>query len=1242
MDPPVTSWTPTEGWLFEQLLRRSLFVGDRPVSLSSNVAVDLPTATTLTLRPQPLGGHAWRADWVVHLDRGDGVAGWLSVETPEVRVAGGEAPLALHLRRRKRVVAHEPLRGAPPVPLADVAFAKNTRQSTAQAVEGAEIGPWMLPTAAEIAPWWEIDLGSCLFVESLRLTAALAGANVVVEAYAYPTPAGEVPAASWRSRQKLTEDVVVELSTVARYLRVSLESPVPVVLALRSVEVFAAELFGETLLGTWQRAFTLFRDRPLFASAGTATSAGRVSALVTSSGPPRSRAPVFSSWSSYAEIWEQALQLARGLAARIEATAERTLMAICAQNQPAWVVADLAAIQLGWVVVPLAPDDSDDRLAGIVRRAGVSVVVCDDVRRWESLTERCSSVRLVGTVEALSKAPHREPPSERPDSDALYTLLFTSGSTGAPKGAMRSYAAFNAMLASYGVVQPAVHLSFQPLSHLSERMLLPTVMIHGGQIAFARGGAQLFEDLRALRPTFLFSVPRLYDVLYARFLRRLGEVGDDGEDAVLGEIRLVFGDRLQSVSVGSAPCSPTVLRFLRRCFSDIWVTEGYGSTECGTITVDGRVPPDVDVRLEAVPSLGYDPDGDPSRGAILVRTAHLAAGYFGDDEATRASFDRDGYFRTGDLGERLADGSVHVIGRLQHAVKLAQGEFVAPDRIEAVLRACALVDQIYVHADAHGAAVSAVVFPDPPGTTSVALLAALREHAQRAGLAAYETPARVVVITEPMTQQNGLLTASGKLDRRAARDRFAALVARSSGSPAAHDGSRLAHMLAIASEVTGERVDPDAPLGAALGDSLAIAEVIRALGSELDTPVSLSDWFASSTLRALAQRLTHPSLSEARRGHHDDLDIDPVIDPALSPARHPLERVLLTGATGFLGAHLLESILRQTPWEVVCLVRGDAQTSQRLVSARRRLVASLAERGVGLIDERVEVIVGDLGRARLGLDAASWSRLAGGVDAVFHAGARVSWLAPYAKLREPNVLGTASLVELAARGRQKSFFFVSTISCAPSDGDEETSLSLAQAEAGSAYALSKWIAERLVRRAGARGLPVSVFRPAMIAGHSRRGDHHRGDYIQRYLSACGALGLYLDTRDKLDMTPVDYVADAIIGLARQGADGRTHHLANISGSLTYGALGRALVAAGVACEPADYPRFRAALFDGPANALRALAAYFPAEGFALGMGPWPDGHTRRALAELGVVCPVIDDATVARYVASLRSRGVPA
>jgi thioester reductase-like protein len=338
--------------------------------------------------------------------------------------------------------------------------------------------------------------------------------------------------------------------------------------------------------------------------------------------------------------------------------------------------------------------------------------------------------------------------------------------------------------------------------------------------------------------------------------------------------------------------------------------------------------------------------------------------------------------------------------------------------------------------------------------------------------------------------------------------------------------------------------------------------------------------------------------------------------------------VLLTGATGFLGAHLVES-LRAHGLGVACLVRAPDDAA-----AAARLARALADRRIPM-PGGVRALAGDLAAPdlRATLDGIHE------VDAIVHAGAAVSWLASYPALRGPNVLGTLALIELAA-ARGLPLHHVSTISTAPPDGDEDSRLALPAALASTPYALSKWIAEEHVRRAAAAGAPVANYRPAMIAAHTERGIGNAGDFPTRYLAGCTELGRYIaDEAAVMDLTPVDFVAAAIAALVvAEPRGGGVHHLANTDQSPSYAALGRAMAAAGAPVRPVPYAEFRAALLADRACRLHPLAAYFP-ETFSLGMGPWPCRRTTAALAALGVSRPRIDDAIIARYVAALPGRG---
>jgi thioester reductase-like protein len=321
--------------------------------------------------------------------------------------------------------------------------------------------------------------------------------------------------------------------------------------------------------------------------------------------------------------------------------------------------------------------------------------------------------------------------------------------------------------------------------------------------------------------------------------------------------------------------------------------------------------------------------------------------------------------------------------------------------------------------------------------------------------------------------------------------------------------------------------------------------------------------------------------------------------------------------------------LRARGYRLLCLVRAPDR-----VAANQRLAEALHARRIPVeVGVDVQAIPADLAAPDLGLAPADRAAL-DAIGAVVHAGATVSWLAPYAALRGPNVRGTVALLELAA-GRP--FHHVSTISTTHPGGDETSTLPFEHALAAGPYGLTKWIAEQHVKRAAAvAGVPVAIYRPAMIAGHTARGLGNADDFLCRYMAGCAELGRFIDRDDAIiDMTPVDVVAAAIAALVDgRPADGSLYHLANVDQSLTFAGLGRAMIAAGLPLAPASYDEFRTALHARPVSRLHALAAFL-APTFALGMGPWPCTRTLAALAPLGITRPRIDDAIIARYVAAL-------
>jgi thioester reductase-like protein len=366
-----------------------------------------------------------------------------------------------------------------------------------------------------------------------------------------------------------------------------------------------------------------------------------------------------------------------------------------------------------------------------------------------------------------------------------------------------------------------------------------------------------------------------------------------------------------------------------------------------------------------------------------------------------------------------------------------------------------------------------------------------------------------------------------------------------SSSGAVHD--RVMAIVAGFLRVDAAEIDPRKPFSLYALDSLALVELTAALEDAFERP--LPEWLL----------VDHPdveSLTLALRGQEvdDDRDLmsrDSVLPADIRPSmphtpRDPAGRVLLTGATGFLGAHLVHTLVTETAADVWCLVRagqGEGLSRVRGNLERYGLWSSS-------FASRIEAIGGDLSVPRLGLSSADYARLAEGVDAIYHAGADVDWVRRYRALRDVNVIGTRELLRLACEARPAAFHFVSSLSvCYATDGPasvgEQDDMQPFVDRLPLGYAQTKCVAESLVRQAARRGLPISIHRPSLLAGDSRSGASNADDLLAAMLKGCIRMAAAPDLDWLIDAPPVDHVARAIVRLSTRAAGlTPTFHFAN--------------------------------------------------------------------------------------------------
>ncbi|KAG0207909.1 hypothetical protein BGX28_000993 [Mortierella sp. GBA30] len=454
------------------------------------------------------------------------------------------------------------------------------------------------------------------------------------------------------------------------------------------------------------------------------------------------------------------------------------------------------------------------------------------LRAWGA--EKGIKVYDFNEIESLgAEFPRKHMP---PSADEVASLCYTSGTTGQPKGAMLTHRNFVATIGTNreGMVftEDDVLISFLPLAHIMGRVVDACSMYGGGRIGYFRGDILLLlEDVAELRPTFFPAVPRLLNRIYAKLVAStieapglVGALARRGvatklanlaagkgynhalwDRLLFNKVKMALGGRVQVILTGSAPIAKEVLSFLRIAFGCV-VLEGYGSTEgmaTATITMpDEYIPGHIgcpragcELKLVDVPEMNYHSTDQPfPRGEIWIRGDTVFKGYFKDEKNTRETIDSEGWLATGDIGFVDNRGCFTIIDRKKNIFKLAQGEYIAPEKIENVLGArCNLVQQIYVHGDSLESTLVSVVIPEPetflPFANALAgasvqagdveglsklckdpkvrnaVLKELEKAGKAGALRGFEFVKRVYLTTDAFSVDNGMMTPTFKVRR---------------------------------------------------------------------------------------------------------------------------------------------------------------------------------------------------------------------------------------------------------------------------------------------------------------------------------------------------------------------------------------------------------------------------------------------------------------------------------------------
>ncbi|MFB4309601.1 amino acid adenylation domain-containing protein [Actinomadura sp. GTD37] len=770
------------------------------------------------------------------------------------------------------------------------------------------------------------------------------------------------------------------------------------------------------------------------------------------------------------------------------------------------------------------------------------------------------------TVDATAAEEREAPPSSPPAGlEDLAYGFYTSGSTGIPKCALNVHRGLlNRFLymsrrfddgSGKVVLQNSHHLFDSSLWQLLWPLTAGNVVV----IPDRSGVLDLTATIEVIHRhgvTMTDFVPSIFNTLVEMLRARPDLVP-----------RLAS---LRRLLIGGEEMTPGTVHAFRALLPRVAVVNTFGPTEASIGSVfhevtaaDGDDIP-IGLPIDNTYAVIVDEEMRPvepgGTGEICIGGDCVGLGYVDDPAKTAAAFVRnpfpqipgDRLYRTGDRGHRRADGLLMFAGRLDHQVKIAGVRIELPEVEAALLRHPDVRDAKAIVHQASGARLLVAFVVRRSGETGAGDLG---EHA-RAALPAAMVPRRIIVLPDLP------LTPNGKADRRQLARIAAAQAGAADGDPP----------VAGAAASAAPAADDDVPAAVAAiwrdllpfgaagaagdffdlgGDSLIAHRLTAAFADRFGVDVPVRDVFAYPAFDqhvALVQGdgpaehdAADPGLVMADTVLPADITASGAAPPAAPPAA--MDDVLLTGATGFVGAQLLRDLLTRTSATVHCLVRGDDGRS-----ARDRIIANL--RYYRLWDDafagRVRVLAGDLRRPRFGLGDAGFARLAARVDTILHNAAMINLARDYRAHRDANVSGTVEVLRLATTTRLKHVHFMSTIGVLPAGVDDEGAAALetpvdpAGPRPGDGYGLSKWVGERLLEQAADRGVPTTVYRLGEVLPHSGTGVPSRRGLSDLIIKACLHTGSWFRSPVAMDCTPVDYVGAFVVEAAAGGGGGCFH------------------------------------------------------------------------------------------------------
>jgi amino acid adenylation domain-containing protein/thioester reductase-like protein len=823
------------------------------------------------------------------------------------------------------------------------------------------------------------------------------------------------------------------------------------------------------------------------------------------------------------------------------------LVPIEATRSPDYIVAILGVLKANAVYVPLDYKHPSERKKLILEQSRSTILLStidesasDAFFQWK----RVSVASLAANAAANRPALPGRPSPQQP----IY-VIFTSGTTGVPKGVVVEHHAVARLIQwhndKFEVTSDSRHTLMAGLGFDVCQWEIWSPLCAGATL-------HVLDDEDRLDTDLLLDVYRQNGITHAFVPTVMVPDVVNATRNRASSLRYLFtaGEKLRPVDTEGVSYS---------------LIDYYGPTEATIFATFHHVPGMASGKPESIGRPVTDTEilildnqfKEPPRGEageLFIAGSCVARGYLNNDALTRERFvphpSRPGarMYRTGDLGRWLPDGSVQYLGRGDEQVKI-RGNRVELGEIESFLAAQRGVEKVAVVVTGGDADVAreVIAYLVSTGTTAPfeQIVQSIREKV-RTHLPDYMRPARYIELRDMP------LTMNGKTDKAALRAQYSA-TARASADRQADANSTERLVFDAFRTVLGHgdfgRRDSFFDVG---GHSLLVAEVVSTLSERLDAKVYIRDVYEHQTVTAIAAHIRSRAQTdrseidaEPIRELRNDIELPPGIVLSKPFDIDRLERprqIFLTGTTGFVGAHLLADLLATTDAVIHCPVRAanDAEARSRL---DEKLVSYRIE-----IEEpsRVVAHAADLSLPEFGMAHRDYMKLSDDVDVIYHSASAVNFIQPYSYMKKDNVDGLKQIISFAANEKLKALILLSTISVyswghlhtgktvMTEEDDIDQNFPAVLTDIG--YVRSKWVMEKIADLAAAHGLPLMTFRLGYATFNSRTGLSASYQWWGRLVETCIRFGAIPDLRDLLEgLTTVDYMTRAIAHISRNPA-----------------------------------------------------------------------------------------------------------